>query len=512
MACMKKRILALLSAGAFCLTACSGANQSSAEENIILPEPEKTQKNQVVGDRISPFEHEVTFYYAPEAGMDLASMTRNITVKQGESLARNAVLELLSSDLTGSQAANTAQNRLLDVELGCGVATVDLSLEAGTRQTDQDTLLLNTAISNTLLGLDGIFAVNVLIGSRSSGICSLPAGVQIQNIDNLPARYAQLQSERDRFNGSAGASVSRNVLLYFPAGGKEYLLPELRELRFENDDYASVILSALTSGPLENSECCFSAVPANLELLTKEPQVRVTEAGERVIDLDFNGTLPNYLALSGIEAWQLYGSVVLSLCSFMPEVDAVHISMGGEAVQECILRGTKLTFTDGLMRRSDFSPLIGASATLYFTNEFGVLSPRECALSQADAISAKGILSEMMRIGSPAGTSLQSIYPADVHESDILGVDVENRIATVNLSGNFYARCQSMNKQSERNLVYGMINALAELPEIGAVRFLVEGMTVDTLVQDIYLGTALLPDPGMVEKNADIQPLDPANE
>ena len=76
---------------------------------------------------------------------------------------------------------------------------------------------------------------------------------------------------------------------------------------------------------------------------------------------------------------------------------------------------------------------------------------------------------------------------------------VSDRIANINLSANFYARCQALNAQQERNLIYAMVNTLAELENIGAVRFFVEGKSVETLADTIYLKTALLPDPGIVD-------------
>ena len=67
-----------------------------------------------------------------------------------------------------------------------------------------------------------------------------------------------------------------------------------------------------------------------------------------------------------------------------------------------------------------------------------------------------------------------------------------------NLSGSFYSRCQMLDAAAERRLIYAMVNALTELIDVGAVRFIVEGRIIDTMVQSIYLRTPLLPDPGIV--------------
>ena len=108
----------------------------------------------------------------------------------------------------------------------------------------------------------------------------------------------------------------------------------------------------------------------------------------------------------------------------------------------------------------------------------------------------------MIRLGDP-GDGLTSVFPEGMLPEDVLGVEVEEHIAVVNLSGAFYSRCQSLDASGERRLVYAMINALTELDGIRAVRFTVEGESIDMMVQSICLKTALLPDPGLVHSEAD---------
>ena len=114
-----------------------------------------------------------------------------------------------------------------------------------------------------------------------------------------------------------------------------------------------------------------------------------------------------------------------------------------------------------------------------------------------------GLLTELLNPVNAYLPGLQSVFPDGLAQEDILGVIIENRTATVNLSGNFYARCQGLSPQQERLLVYAMVNTLSELDHIGAVSFLVEGEQVDSLAQNIYLKTALMPDPGLVQEAAD---------
>ena len=493
-----QRLAALMLSCLLILGGCAGGAQVANDDmQRALPDPPTLEDNQILGDVRQPYSRDVTLYYPVENSLDLTGITRAIEVDSNESLIGQTLSELLRT-LSGTGALRTVASaeQLIDLEYSCGIACVNLSLEAGARQSDADGLMLCAAIADTLLGLEGVEAVSVLAGGRSEAVCALPLGAIDEPSDNISALYAQLQSEETRFLTEQTATISRNVILYFPSSDGGYLLPELRELSFSSDDYASAILDALKSGPVAR-DCCFSAMPGNQELLSDAPRLWISDAGERVIDVYFSEMLPNYLAFAGVEPWQLYGSVVLSLCTFLPELDAVRICVDSAPVESCALGESQLQFADGLMRRSDFSARIGGSAALYFAASDGGLRRMERAMSRSAAASPKGVLAEMILAGDP-GDELDSVFPEGVLPEDVLGVEVGDSVAVVNLSGGFYSRCQMLDSAAERRLIYAMVNALTELEGIGAVRFIVEGVSIDTLVQSIYLRTPLLPDPGIV--------------
>lgn len=493
----RTRFAALLMALSLALCACSGgdgASQSGA--GASLPEPPLALERQILGDTSTSNPHEVTLYRASGETMELTTVNREIQPDADGSLLRPALEELLGA-LPGGGPINGGQIELEGVEYGSGIATVRLSPDVLANRSDSDYLLLYASIANTLLSVPGVDAVNVLCGDRSDPICALPTGTFTAPVDNVPAAYAQVQSERERFLDEGVAALERNACLYFPAQGGQYLLGEVRKLSFSDDDYASTLVQALCDGPLVRG-CCFSAVPANLELLESAPVISVTADGERVLELGLSPVLTNYLALAGLESWQLYGSLVLTLTSFLPELDAVRVSIGGKVVTDCVMGFHPLSFRDGRMRRGQFAACIGGSAQLYFRDANGGLERAECAVSQDSAISARSVLCAMIALGDGYLPGLQSSFPAGVAVEDILGVSCEGPVATVNLSGNFYAQCQSLDGRGERALIYAMVNALTELEPIGAVNFLVEGRQVDSLAGGIYLRSALMPDPGLV--------------
>ena len=94
-------------------------------------------------------------------------------------------------------------------------------------------------------------------------------------------------------------------------------------------------------------------------------------------------------------------------------------------------------------------------------------------------------------------------FPKNIYYDDILGVELENGIASVNLSANFYRQCQNLDENSERSVIYSFVNTLCELNEITGVRFFIEGLSAETLAKSIYLKSVLLPNPGAVHPVSD---------
>ena len=497
------RILSLAAALALTLSACGRDVQNAGDgANVALPEPPALERQQILGERSDLDSLEITLYCATDGSSELTSVTRTVHIRENESPLHAVLLELLN-DTPGGGAllVGSAEAQLLDVEFGSGVATVRLALDAGVNRTEQDYLILYSSIANTLLGMEGVQAVNLIAGDRSIPVCALPTGAILQPEGNTAAAYAQMQVESERFLSGNAASLTRNALLYFPSVDGKYLLPEPRTLSFSSPDYALTLIEALKSGP-EARACCFAAMPGNQDLLVAAPELHINDAGERVLDVEFSSTLPSYLAMAGVEPWQIYGPLALTLLSFIPDLGALRISIDGVYVTECAMPdGRRVQFEDALMRREDYAFLIGGSAQFYFAREDGTLVAAECAVSQSASTSPASILSEMIAIGAPGQSGLSSVFPQGISTEDILGVYVENRTAVVNLSGNFYTRCQLLDASQERMLIYGMVNALAELDSVGAVSFLVEGRQVDSLSQGIYLKSPLMPDPGLVSQS-----------
>lgn len=489
------RLLALLICAALALSGCVLREQEPAAENAVsLPEPAPEAKNQFLGERNAARSTSVTLSYANADGAGFSSVTRSLRTEEGESLLDAAVHALLEPSSDAEAAYFTiGETRVLSCELACGIAAVNLSIDARGAQSEQELLALQTSIGNTLLGLDDVAGVNVLVGSRCMSFCQLPLGVQTEEVASVTAAYAQLQAEQDQFR--AGAGLTRSAVLYFPSDSNEgrWLVPEVRDVAFAGGDFVTGLIEALRMGPQAES-CATLVLPEGADLLNEPPRRATLSSGEHLVTLNFSSTLTNYLAFSGLSIDELLGSLSLTLLSFLPDTDAVRIEINGAPI-EISETGS---FPGGLIHRSDFADRIGSVATLYLADADGKLETKQRAVSKRSALSARQLLAELFRFANAAEGPLSFPVASRVYEDDVLGVQISGDIAQVNLSSDFYLSCQGLDAATERCVVYAMVNTLCTLPNVRAVRFYVEGVPADTLAGSIYLRSPLMPNLGIV--------------
>ena len=490
------RLGALLTALALLLCGCITQQQSGdAPGDIAMPEPSPEPENMILGENLPSRLTNVSLFYPMSDGATFSQVSMDILADAGESLPEAAVNALLKPGDGQERSAFSGETRLLSCEYACGIATVDLSIDARNAQSEQEELAMLTAIGNTVLGIDGGTGVNGLVGGQSESFAQLPMGVQTEVIPSVTAAYAQLSAERDHLLTDAPMPVTRSATLYFPSADGNWLVPELREVVFHSDDFATTLIEALKSGPL-TEECAVASIPAGAELLDPNPRVQTLPTGEHALSLNFSSTLANYLVFSGLDVWELAGSLALTACSFLPEIDAVRVLVDGDPITACQIGDTILRFEDGLIRRNDFSGRVGSVATLVLAAQDGTLQAVHRAVSTRSAQSPRNLLNELFFYTSRAG-ELRFPVPENVFADDVLGIQLSGEVASVNLSANFYRCCQPLDALTERNLVYCMVNTLCAMDSIRAVRFYVEGLTAETLAGSIYLRSPLMANPGI---------------
>lgn len=480
------------------LMALVGMLYAVASAQTALPDPPTVSGEMILGESTAEYLYEATLYYIGSDGASLSPASRTLLVRRQETLV-GVVLEALfdASGNVAQAAIAPGDTRVISYELASGIVTVNLSIEARNVQNEQELLMMYLAIARTLGEIEGIHGVNVLINGRQEGILRVPFGVISDYDEDIPSAWARLQTEADRYLNGEGATVTRTAMVYFPSTDRLRLVPEARMLTFGHDDCATTLLETLCSDP-QTLLCAGAAFPMDGSPLSGVPVMTVTATGERVLEVNLRQDAVLASQAAGIPLWQVCGAVTLTLCSFLPELDGVRLSVEGEQILQVEFEGGVAEFSDGCMRRRDFSGAIGSAACIYLSDAQGNLIAREVALTIGAAQSPRALLEILVDDEQAEALYGATSIVQGLSSVDILGVYVDDSVATVNLSSRFYSACQSLDQQHERTAVYAMVNTLCELTGVHGVRFLFEGRSVETLSQHIYLKSTLLPNPGLV--------------
>ncbi|MBE5808400.1 MAG: hypothetical protein E7317_08685 [Clostridiales bacterium] len=479
---MRTRLLAALTA------ALLTVSPALAEEQA-LPEPADRGYDMILGEHIAARPDPIAMQYVSGDGSTFSTITRSILRSEGNTLLRNALDTYFTSMRSLNRMSFIPEDLyVLSADDVCGIVTVDLSPEAWKIAGEVERFSLYESLANTLLSLDNVTGVNILVGGAAQQIQSLPLGVITSPCTGITPAYAQISTEVEYFLKASTSSIDRSAVLYFPSGQSDCFLPEIRTITFDAEDYTSTLLRALRIGSRVH-ETAADIIPDGMDLLMENPSIRVTTSGERVLSLELS---PALLESVQGRSWELIGSLTLTVTSFIPELDAVQFAVGDTVLTVCEHAGREITFLDGLVRRRDFTPYIAGTVTLYLPTTDGRLSTAEKSISWERSDSPGGILRLLL-------TSLAELsFVEGLDQGDLLGISVDNGVAVVNLSADFYRACQELNTTYESVLIYAMVNTLTQLSSIREVQFLIEGSAPDSLGGDLYLRGTLMPNPGIV--------------
>lgn len=462
-----------------------------------MPVPESAGTDMIMGESAERYSRDVVLYYLAADGISLTPVRRTILTAAGEDIAGRLVEELLtppgSADLM-SVAPGDA--KILDVETCRGLVTVNVSLDDAAMQEAERIVTLTSAICSTIMAAGDFEGVNVLINSVQEDVLGLPVGVMTSADTSIAASIAHMEAESQRFEAGADAAV-RTAAVYFPSRNGLWMLPEMRGIIFEKGLCQDALIDALTAGP-EDWDMCASMGASASGSYPEAGEVYVTQSGLRVMDIAVSGAYMDEMALQGIDKWQVAGAFVMTMCSFVPELDGVRLLVDGEAMTLINIKGTEKVFEDGVMGRGVFEAHVGEAVRLYFPDGNGRLKMVNRAMSARRADSAYAIMLQLISGPSGMDEGVIACMPEGVQAGDLLGVAVRGGVAIVNMSANFYRACQILDVEKERALVYSVVNTLCEMDGIDEVTILIEGERVETLANEIYLGTSLMPNPGII--------------
>lgn len=502
---MKKAILAWIVICACFLTGCAplSITLQRGDQPISLPAPTARQKEPAIGDSVSGRIIAIQLYYVSSDRQRLVPVRHTLIVEPGQSAVEKAVKALMNQP-TGAEALNVIPEgtQLESVRVSGNVAVVDLSIDARNVENEQQLYWMQAALASTLTQLEGIEYVQLLIEGQSESIMSLPTGATAAGDGDLAAAWARLTAEqellaREQEEDAKAASAQRTAILYYASRDGQFLIPEARTIEIRKDDFITPLIQALMERR-EDDGAVRSPFPADTRVLSKEVEIIETENGRRLIRLAFDANLIATLEREGLSAWQLYAALTYTLTGFVPDIDGLIVLIGDGLLTRTVRDGEEITFTGGEMDVLMYPDAVGRLATVHLGCTDGGLLPLSRPMNQKSAVSPRALMGELFKGPMQWEEGAARVLPDGVTLDDVLGVRVIEGEAIVNLSSNLYKCCQGLTAQQERSLIYAIVNTLTELETISAVRFQVEGESVDQLVSEMFLRGPLMRNPGLI--------------
>ena len=506
---MKRLLLTLmccLLALGLCSCASSGVPLSTDAPQLTLP-PATTAYVAPIGDAALEYTASTTLYLPRHDGARLGAVISDVTYSYARPMAESVARALLNYPGNGAVSAIGGDVRLSlygvsPVEQSGSVATVNLSATA--LQLDRHAFYLACqAIANTLCELPQINYVNVLVMDKSVGLDiagALPMGTLSRSLQSdVAAAYEQLLTRRvSAQDDAAEQTLSSNVTLYFPLTAASGFMSEVRACGFASqraEDMVMTLLRELGEGPRQGLRS--PALPLLADLLESPPAI-ADEAGGRVISLDFGYNLDDMLELNGLTRAQTLSALCYTLCTYLPNISGLRVSVGGTPVDTLMLTDafdSSVTFDQGLMTRSDFASLLYDDCTLYFTDGQKLVSTLR-PIPYAQRQSPRQLLIELGK-GPQAGDSVQGLQPVmakeAIRDADILGLAGSEHTLLVNLAPTLEGLGDGLSAKEERWLAYAMVNTLCEDERLKSVCFFLSGSQWDSFTGEIYWGGLFLP-------------------
>ena len=471
---MKKFLTLAMAAMLVFLAGCSMLVEDQNTEELELTATEsRGQLSQSVRS-IRP-----ALYFLDADTGRLVAENRKISVGQDQSTVEAVIKQLLkgpkNEDLTSVDAGMTYVSAEITEEV------VNVYLKSSKTIGDKDAYVLASALANTLSDFFGVeytvMFINGVVQSVGDGIAtpfSKFTGSVLEEYDNL---YAQSILE-----GDDQKIYETDTILYFADETENYILPEIRSVRYTKGNYIQAVMDELAQGPKSKSYLRAS-VNENVRL---KDTLNIEREG-KTIRLVFK-TYPYVYTENNTNGEKLTNAALTYTISGIIPVKRIRIG----------IEGSELTTAT----RSSFPSMSGRRITLSFPDKnTTMLTQVQRTVKQSDAQFLKTKLEELMR--GPIDTDSENAWPTfpeGVTYDDVLGLTVSNDTVVLNMSQNFSDRVKALSEESESIMVYSIVNTLTDTEGIKRVQFLINSKYVDEIAGGINYRYPIIANPGLISQ------------
>ena len=459
-------------------------------------------------------EKSAVYFLNETSGSTLMAELRTLVVSQDTNPASSAIQELLKGTSNDSLSSVAPEGMTLDfLEYSKDVVNVYLKYFGETLQA-KSAYILEQAIANTVTDILGPVSVCVFYNGIRAGLAGYPSAPlkkQTGSIEdawlNAYSRFvpeAALADDENVQNGAASGegdepkprTSEMSTVLYFVAAGGGYILPEVRTVKYSDDNFIEALLLELKNGPRDTA-AMRSPLIADIEL-AQPPTYIDAGNGKRILELSFSRT-PVQVGISNLSGELLsYAALIYTITGFVPNIKSVDVYVSGKRI---ITIDEEHWFFDG-MERTDFFGYIASSAPIYFADQSSDLLlevPRN--MEQGKTWSARERVLEVLNGPHEGdGDNVWPVMPAGVTADDIKSVDVYNDIAYVDFSQRFMDACAGLSGKNEMLLVYSVVNTITAMDGIKRVQFTVEGQQIDKLTGYLSMSDPFLRNYGIIKR------------
>lgn len=521
---MKKFTTLLLITAILAATGC-------AEQSAYVPEMPESKKTYLLDSDTEEIFYTELYFLAE--GNTLISEVREIKKPIGMTRAEAAIRELLfagpSSSILVPYNEWWADISIQQVEVSGNVCLVYLG---GEPEYQVEVLRVRAAVAATVQAAQGCLYTDVYVEDIQYGYSYRPIGALQpagMAVDVLSTQYPP--PEGDSSQANASIYETRDALLYFINRDEQLLVAEARTLQYSLadsiGDMLTLLFDELKEGPTSEWDRS-SPIPGTLNYISSTYMVGPsiphadTDGMPMPLDMDIvtndNAEIPTTFtaipsAYGSITLYfegeydiadekMLAAALVNTATSFLPRIDGVRIMINNNLLCVSDLLGyTALRSDDATFFRTDFLDIVGATATLCVPTSDGTgVYPLPYPVSQDTFSDGAALLRTLFGLEPKIGLSFFTL-----HENDVLSVSKQGSRAVANFQAGFYDKlvefmrlCELPREQSEKLVVFGIVNTLCSLSGIESVVMLENGEQIDKTLENIYLGNELYFNPGIM--------------
>lgn len=443
-----------------------------------------------IGDAALEYEQTIELYFPAYDGKTTVRNSTTVMHTPSRPFAETIVRELLESSSSPEHDSLGGKTKLTlygstPVEVSRNTAVIHLSATA--KQLDKNRqYLVCQAIANSLCRNTDIESVSFLIGGQPFALDlgeKIPCGAfSFQDSTDHTAQYQQKLSTSSGFSENTEKTLLNKVLLYFPIPGTEGVLTEDRMILFDSSTPGGIVqtlLGELAAGP-ETKAITSPALLGNVDFLTAVPNIAYSkEAHGNVIDLRFADNWQEMINAYQLSENAVFASLCLTLCTYVPDVVGLSISVGGTPIDtDLLIEDTDTELPAGkIILRKNMSTLLLDECTLYLPQrESRQIAAVKRPVPFMQVKNPRSLLINLCSADQP-GDSRSDTLPALNHvaDTDIIGMCLENDTLVVNLALSFMRDRPLNDGITEQQMAYAMVNTLCENGPYQSVCFIQGG-------------------------------------